>query len=293
MYENKRVGFMFVLPFIFGLLAFRLFPFVMSFALSFTRYDVINPPEFTGLENYTEMFFNDPLFRKSFGVTVLFVMFSVPLRLVMALFIANVLNFKLKGINFFRTAYYLPSVLGGSIAVSILWRFLFSQHGLINIIIIKMGLSPIPWLGDEHLSIWVIIILNIWQFGSAMVIFLAALQNVSVSLYEAAAIDGASRMQTFLRITIPIISPVIFFNLIMGMVHAFQEFNGPYIITQGGPLKSTYLMSYYIYEQCFKFFSMGYGSALSWILFLAISLLSGIAFWSAKYWVYYSDEKGK
>jgi oligogalacturonide transport system permease protein len=292
MYENKKVGFMFVLPFVIGLTTFKLFPFVMSFALSFTKYDIINEPVFTGLENFKEIFLNDKTFHKSFGVTVFFVFVAVPLRLIMALFVANVLNFKLRGINFFRTAYYLPSVLGGSIAVAILWRFIFAQHGLINVIIRKVGLEPIPWLGSEHTAIWTIVLLNVWQFGSAMVIFLAALQNVPVSLYEAAAIDGASKMQVFFRITIPLITPMIFFNMINQTVHAFQEFNGPYIITQGGPLQSTYLMSYYIYEMCFRYFAMGYGSALSWILFVAIATLSAIAFWSSKHWVYYSDERG-
>jgi oligogalacturonide transport system permease protein len=292
MYENKKVGFMFVLPFVIGLLTFKLFPFVMSFVLSFTKYDIINPPEFVGMANYAEIFLRDETFHKSFGVTAFFVFTAVPARLIMALFMANVLNFKLKGINFFRTAYYLPSVLGGSIAVAILWRFLFSQHGLINVFTMKLGFDPIPWLGSEHTAIWTIVLLNVWQFGSAMIIFLAALQNVPASLYEAAAIDGASKMQVFFRITIPLITPMIFFNLINQLVHGFQEFNGPYVITQGGPLKSTYLMSYYIYEQCFRYFAMGYGSALSWILFICIAILSAIAFWSSRHWVYYSDERG-
>ena len=292
MYENKKLGFMFVLPFVIGLLTFKLFPFIASFALSFTKYDMINGTgEYVGLKNFTDMFLVDKLFRKSFGVTLFFAIASVPLRLIMALFVANVLNFKLKGINFFRTAYYLPSVLGGSIAVSILWRFIFSHHGLINVILHNFGIEPIPWLGDEHLAIWTIVLLHVWQFGSAMVIFLAALQNVPASLYEAAAIDGTSKMQMFFRITIPLITPVIFFNLIVQTVHAFQEFNAPYIITQGGPMKSTYLLSYYIYETCFRYFNMSYGSALAWIMFIAIASLGAISFWSSKYWVYYSDER--
>jgi oligogalacturonide transport system permease protein len=291
MYENKTTGFLFVLPFVVGVLAFKLFPFVMSFALSFTQYDFISPPQYIGLENYQELLQKDPLFKKSLGVTLLFAALAVPLRVGFALFMAHVLNFKLRGINFFRSAYYLPSILGGSIAAAIMWRFIFSQNGLVNIVLMKLGMQPIAWLADEHYSLWTVILLFTWQFGSAMVIFLAALQNVPTSLYEAAEIDGASKTQQFFRITVPLITPVIFFNLIMQMVHAFQEFNGPYMITEGGPLHSTYVLSLYIYDQSFKYFNLGYGSALSWILFAIVAALSAISFFTSKYWVFYSGEK--
>jgi len=263
---------------------------VMSFALSFNQYDIINPPVFVGMENYQELA-KDPLFHKSLGVTLGFVALTVPMRLAFALFIAHVLNFKLRGINFFRSAFYLPSILGGSIAVSVLWRFIFSQHGLVNIVLGKFGIDPVLWLADEHYSLWTIVLLNTWQFGSAMVIFLAALQNVPQSLYEAAEIDGASKWQQFFRITVPLITPVIFFNLIMQTVHAFQEFNGPYMVTEGGPLHATYLLSLYIYDQSFKYFNLGYGSALSWVMFALVVSLSAISFWTSKYWVFYSGEK--
>jgi oligogalacturonide transport system permease protein len=291
MYENKRLGLLFVLPFVLGVLMFKLFPFVMSFALSFTEYDVMSPPVWVGTENYEQMFTKDALFGKSLGVTLFFVAMAVPLRVGFALFIAHVLNFKLRGINFFRSAFYLPSILGGSIAAAVLWRFLFAQQGLVNIVLMKIGLEPISWLADEHYSIWTVILLFTWQFGSAMVIFLAALQNVPLSLYEAAEIDGASKTQQFFRITVPLITPVIFFNLIMQMVHAFQEFNGPYMITEGGPLHSTYLLSLYIYDQSFKLFNLGYGAALSWVLFAIVGGLSAISFFSSKYWVFYAGEK--
>lgn len=291
MYENRKVGFLFVLPFVLGVLGFKLFPFVMSFALSFTQYDVFSPPEFIGLQNYAEIATQDKVFRQSLGVTLLFVLLAVPLRVGFALFIAHVLNFKLRGINFFRSAFYLPSILGGSIAVAVLWRFIFSQHGLVNSVLGRLGLEPILWLANEHYSIWTIVTLFTWQFGSSMVIFLAALQNVPQSLYEAAEIDGASKWQQFTRITVPLITPVIFFNLIMQLVHGFQEFNGPYMVTEGGPLHSTYLLSLYIYEECFKYFNLGYGAALSWVMFALIGALSAFSFWSSKYWVFYSGEK--
>ncbi len=291
MYENKRLGFLFVLPFVLGVLLFKLTPFVMSFALSFTQYDLIDPPEFVGLRNYEEMLLQDPLFRKSLGVTLLFALLAVPARVAFALVIAQVLNFKLRGINTFRAAFYIPSILGGSVAVAVLWRFLFARHGLVNIVLQQFGIEPIPWLADEHYSMWTIVLLFMWQFGSSMVIFLAALQNVPASLYEAAEIDGAGKLQQFWRITVPLITPVIFFNLIMQMVHAFQEFNGPYMITEGGPLHSTYVLALYIYDQSFRFFNLGYGAALSWVLFALVGSLALLSFWSSKYWVFYAGEK--
>ena len=291
MYDDKKLGFLFVLPFVLGVLLFKLFPFVTSFALSFTQFDIIDPPQWIGLENYRELFGDDPLFRKSLGVTLWFAALAVPLRVGFALFVAHVLNYKLRGINFFRSAFYLPSILGGSIAVAVLWRFIFSKYGLVNLVLVKLGFEPIAWLADEPYSMWTIVLLFTWQFGSGMVIFLAALQNVPASLYEAAECDGASRWQQFWRITVPLITPVIFFNLIMQMVHAFQEFNGPYLITEGGPLNSTYVLALHIYEQSFRFFNLGYGAALSWVLLALVAALSGISFWSSRYWVFYAGEK--
>ena len=244
-----------------------------------------------GLANYQELFGDDPLFRKSLGVTLWFAVLAVPLRVGFALLVAHVLNFKLRGINFFRSAFYLPSILGGSIAVAVLWKFIFSKYGLVNLVLVKLGIEPVAWLADEQFSIWTIVLLFTWQFGSAMVIFLAALQNVPTSLYEAAECDGASRWQQFWHITVPLITPVIFFNLIMQMVHAFQEFNAPYLITEGGPLNSTYVLALYIYDQSFRFFNLGYGAALSWVLLALVGALSAISFWSSRYWVFYAGEK--
>ena len=222
---------------------------------------------------------------------MLFAVLAVPLRVGFALFIAHVLNFQLRGINYFRAAFYLPSILGGSIAVAVLWRFIFAKYGLVNGILAKLNIEPIAWLADENFSMWTIVLLFTWQFGSAMVIFLAALQNVPQSLYEAAEIDGASRNQQFWKITVPLITPVIFFNMIMQMVQAFQEFNGPYAITEGGPLNSTYVLALYIYDQSFRFFNLGYGAALSWVLFGLVAGLSALSFWSSRYWVFYAGEK--
>lgn len=282
---------MFALPFVLGILFFKLFPFIASFALSLTQYDLIDPPQWVGFENYRELGGNDPLFKQSLGVTIWFVILAVPLRVGFALLVAQVLNFKMRGINFFRAAFYIPSILGGSIAVAVLWRFIFAKHGLVNIALIQLGFEPVAWLADEHYAMVTIVLLFTWQFGSSMVIFLAALQNVPASLYEAAECDGASKTTQFWRITVPLITPVIFFNMIMQMVHAFQEFNGPYMITEGGPLNSTYVLTLYIYDQSFKYFNLGYGAALSWVLFALVGALALISFWSSKYWVFYAGEK--
>ncbi len=289
--DSRFVGFWYVAPYVVGLVLFTAFPFIASFYLSFTDYDLLSAPKWVGLENYQKLFTRDRTFDKSLKVTLIYVFSTVPLKLTFALFIAVVLNYRLRGINLFRTAYYVPSILGGSIAIAVLWRYIFAGNGLINMLITSLGGEPINWFGDPENALFTITLLRCWQFGSAMVIFLAALQSVDKSLYEAAGIDGAKPWQIFRHITLPLITPVIFFNLIMQTVQAFQEFNGPYIITEGGPLKSTYLLPLYIYDEAFKSFDMGYASAIAWVLFSIIMVLTLIAFWSSKKWVYYAGDK--
>ncbi|WP_010140943.1 carbohydrate ABC transporter permease [Oceanicola sp. S124] len=289
--DSKYVGLWYVAPYVIGLALFIAFPFVASFYLSFTDYDLLSKPEYVGLDNYKKLLTRDRTFDKSLKVTLIYVFTTVPLKLVFALFIAVVLNYRLKAINLFRTAYYVPSILGGSVAIAVLWRYIFADTGLVNMALTGIGMDPINWFGDPENALFTITLLRCWQFGSAMVIFLAALQSVDKSLYEAAAIDGAGPWQIFRSITLPLITPVIFFNLIMQTVQAFQEFNGPYIITQGGPLKSTYLLPLYIYDEAFKSFDMGYASAIAWVLFAIIMVLTLIAFWSSKKWVYYAGDK--
>lgn len=289
--ESKYVGLWYVAPYVIGLVLFIAFPFLASFYLSFTDYDLLSSPEWVGTKNYEKLFTRDRTFDKSLKVTLIYVFTTVPLKLAFALFIAVVLNYRLKAINLFRTAYYVPSILGGSIAIAVLWRYIFADTGLVNMGITALGGEPINWFGDPENALFTITLLRCWQFGSAMVIFLAALQSVDKSLYEAAAIDGAGPWRIFRSITLPLITPVIFFNLIMQTVQAFQEFNGPYIITEGGPLKSTYLLPLYIYDEAFKTFDMGYASAIAWVLFAIIMVLTLIAFWSSKKWVYYAGDK--
>ena len=213
----------------------------------------------------------------------------MPLQFIFAVYIAFILNFKLKGINFFRTAYYIPSLIGGNVAISVLWRFLFQQDGFINRLIGVFGIEPVGWFSTTGGAMAVIVLLKVWQFGSAMLIFLAALKDVPSDLYEAASIDGAGKAYTFFKITIPLITPTIFFNLVMQLVNAFQEFNGPYLVTGKGPLNSTYLSSMFIYDNAFTYFDMGYASAASWILFCIIVVVTLILFATQNKWVFYSD----
>ncbi|RQP06788.1 MAG: sugar ABC transporter permease [Paracoccus sp. BP8] len=290
--KGQRVfGLAYMMPYIIGLLIFTAIPFVASLYLAFTKYDLMSAPRWVGFDNFERLFSRDRTFWKSLNVTLIYVFATVPLKLAFALFIAAILNYKLRFIGFFRTAFYVPSILGGSIAIAVLWRYIFATEGLANMALGLIGLGPVDWFGDPGNALFTITLLRCWQFGSAMVIFLAALQSIDRSLYEAAAIDGASKSRVFFSITLPLLTPVIFFNLIMQMVQAFQEFNGPYIITQGGPLKSTYFLPLYIYDEAFKKFNMGYASAIAWVLFAIIMVLTLLAFWSSKKWVYYAGDK--
>ncbi|TPE48991.1 carbohydrate ABC transporter permease [Amaricoccus solimangrovi] len=291
MKSQRALGLAYLTPYVVGLLVFTMIPFVASLYLSFTKYDLMSAPKWVGFDNFVKLFTRDRTFWKSLNVTLLYVFLTVPLKLAFALFIAAILNYRLRFINFFRTAFYVPSILGGSIAIAVLWRYIFASEGLANMALDLVGLGPVDWFGDPGNALFTITLLRCWQFGSAMVIFLAALQSIDKSLYEAARIDGASQTRIFFAITLPLLTPVIFFNLIMQMVQAFQEFNGPYIITQGGPLKATYLLPLYIYEEAFKKFNMGYASAIAWVLFVIITVLTLVAFWSSKKWVYYAGDK--
>ena len=294
-YGSRSSGLLYLSPYLLGLAVFTLFPFVASLLLSFSDYrlqDPVGAAQIIGLENYRAML-HDRTFGKSLVVTLIYVFLTVPLKLAFALFIAFVLNFRLRGIGAFRTAYYLPSILGGSVAIAVVWRYVFAGDGLLNQAFALIGAAPINWLGEPVYAMGSIVLLRLWQFGSAMVIFLAGLQGIPTDLYEAARLDGANAWQVFRRITLPLLTPVIFFNFIMQVIQAFQEFNGPYVITGGGPLKSTYLLPLMIYEEAFKYFEVGYASALSWALFVIVAIFTAVAFRSSKYWVFYAQERGE
>ncbi len=289
---KKNVGFLFILPWLFGFIVFKLYPFASSLYYSFTDYQLFKGITEYSVDNYVSIF-TTPKIVKALIVTFKYSFMTVPLKLIAALFIAYILNFKIKGVKFFRTAYYIPSILGGSIAIAVLWKALFKDDGLINALLLMFGVNGPSWLSDPNWALFVICLLRVWQFGSSMVIFLAALKGVPTELYEAASIDGAGKWRQFFSITVPMITPVIFYNLVTQICQAFQEFNGPYVITQGGPRNSTTLISLLIYNSAFKNYEMGMASAMAWVLFVILLVFTVIAFLSQKYWVYYSDEEGR
>ncbi|RRD93765.1 sugar ABC transporter permease [Clostridiales bacterium COT073_COT-073] len=287
---KENIGWVFILPWLAGFLIFKAYPMLASLYYSFTDFHLFKGVTTTGIDNYIKIF-TDANILKAIGVTFRYAFITVPLKLIAALFIAYILNFKLRGVNFFRTAYYIPSILGGSVAISVLWKALFRTDGVINFIITSFNGQAINWLADPKYSLWIISLLRVWQFGSAMVIFLAALKGVPGELYEAGAIDGAGKWRQFFQITIPMITPVIFYNFVTQLAQAFQEFNGPYIITQGGPMRSTTLMSLLVYNNAFQEYKLGLGSAIAWVMFVIILVFTVISFATQKYWVYYGDEE--
>lgn len=291
--EQGYMGFILILPWLIGFCIFKLYPFVSSLVYSFTDYDLFKGVQnVVGFQNYIDAF-TKPKNVKALQVTFTYAFMTVPLKLIFALFIAYILNFKIKGVGLFRTAYYVPSILGGSVAIAVLWKALFKNDGVINTILAMLGFESINFLADKNWALFIICLLRVWQFGSAMVLFLAALKSVPEDLYEAASIDGATKGRQFLSITIPLISPVIFYNLVTQLVQAFQEFNGPYIITNGGPRNATTLISVIVYNTAFKDYKVGMSSAMAWVMFVIVMVLTVIAFVSQKKWVYYSDDDGR
>ena len=289
-YSNRDMkGLVYILPWIVGLFVFQVYPFISSFLLSFTDKTMSSTINFVGFENYVYMFTKDRDFFQNVKVTLMYVLIAVPGRVIFALIVALILNAEIKGINFFRTLYYLPSIFGSSVAISIVWRFLFQNKGAINEVLNNLGISDINWLGDPKHALLTICIIPIWQFGSSMVLFLAALKNVSRTLYEAAKIDGGGWWNNLFHVTLPMISPIILFNLVMQSVGCFKEFSTAYVLTNGGPNKATYLYGIKLYKEGFTNFKMGYASALSWLLFMVILFVTIIIFISSKRWVFYED----
>ena len=285
---DENVGLFFLIPWIIGFLVFKVYPFASSLFYSFTDMNFFKGIHQYGIMNYVEIF-TDKATTTSLLITFKYAFITVPLKLVFALFIAYILNFKIKFVNLFRTIYYIPSILGGSVAIAVLWRALFRDDGVINTLLGYMGIQGPSWLADRSWALFIICLLRVWQFGSAMVLFLAALKGVSADLYEAATIDGASKTRQFFSITVPMITPVIFYNLVTQIAQAFQEFNGPYIITGGGPRNATTLVSLLVYNYAFKSNEMGMACALAWVMFVIVMILTVIAFASQKHWVYYAD----
>lgn len=290
---EAKWGILLALPVIIGFFLWTVGPTIASFILSLTRWPTAGSPEFIGLGNYIQMFGRDYLFKKSLGVTTYYAFGSIPLVIIAAFIVAMLLNQKVRGQSIFRTMYYLPSVVP-TVASALLWLWLFNPNfGLLNYILSMFGLPQLMWIYDETQVVPSFIIMSIWAMGGTMLIFLAGLQGIPNSLFEAIEIDGGSWWAKFRNITVPMMTPVIFFNLVMGIIGSFQIFNQAYIMTDGGPNNASLFFVYYLYLNAFRYGKMGYACALAWILFLAILALTLIVFKSSSYWVFYEMKKGK
>lgn len=287
--KRDYMGLLYIAPWLIGLLVLQLYPFVTSFYYSFTDYQFFNKPEFIGFGNYIKLFTSDPEFFKSLQVTIVYTLFTVPGKIMMALFIALLLNKNMKGIGTIRTIYYIPSLFSGSVAVAILWKLLFMNDGAINNILSMVGLPSVKWLGTEGTAMVTICLLEMWMFGSSMVMFLAALKQVPADLYESASLDGAGKVKGFFYITMPQISPILFFNVIMQTITALQNFTSAFVVTDGGPNNGTYVLGMKLYNEAFKYFKMGYASAISWIIFAMILIVTLLLFRFSSGKVYYED----
>ncbi|MDB5083705.1 MAG: transporter permease [Bacilli bacterium] len=289
---DNLTGYLFISPFIIGFLILTLFPMISTLYLSFTDYSMLGNPGWIGLANYQQMLTADDKYWHSVSVTFYYVCASVPVRLLSALIIAILLNQILGLAGLFRSVLYLPSVIGGSVAVSVMWKQLFGSTGAINSILTHLGIPAISWFGHPAAALWTLILLAGWQFGSPMLIFLSGLKNIPQEFYEAASVDGANAVQKFLKITLPLLTPIILFNLVMQIIQAFLAFTPSYIISNGvgGPLDGTLLYVLYMFRNAFEFFRMGYASAMAWMMLLLIGLFTALVFKSSSYWVHYETE---
>lgn len=307
--RRNAVAYMFLTPWLLGFIVLTVYPMGHSLLLSFTNYNFTKPDDtqWIGLGNYMKMFGSvfglseftaangqtmrvDPYYMKSLSVTFTYVFVSVPLKLIFALAVAMLMNQKLRGVPFYRAVYYIPTLLGGSIAIAVLWRKLFERDGLVNDVLAGIGFTDLPgWITNPDYALGTLVLLTVWQFGSAMIIFLAGLKQIPQDFYDAASVDGANNVQQFLRITIPLLSPVILFNLVIQMIGAFQTFTQAYIIGggRGGVLNSTLFYTLHMYIQGWTYYEMGYASAMAWVLLLIIGVLTAIVFKTSKAWVSY------
>ncbi|WP_291959077.1 sugar ABC transporter permease [Chelatococcus sp.] len=291
--NNNVAAFLFLSPWLIGMICLTLGPILASFYLSLTSYDMFSAPQWIGFDNYIKMAFEDSRYYQSLKVTFSYVFLSVPLKLAFALGIAMLLNRGLRGLGFYRSVFYLPSLLGGSVAVAIMWRQVFSYDGIINQVLLKFGIDGPSWITSTDYALYTLVALAIWQFGSPMVIFLAGLKQIPQDIYDAAEVDGAGPVRKFVSITIPMLTPIIFFNFVMQIIGAFQAFTPAYIISggKGGPADATLFYTLYLYEQAFTNFQMGYASAMAWVLVGIIGTATAASFLSARYWVHYGDER--
>lgn len=290
-WHRNGAGYAMLSPWLIGFFGLTIGPALISLYLSFTDFNLLQAPNWVGDANYVRMFTADAKFLQSLRVTFFFVLFSVPLKLIFALAIAMLLNRGIRGLPLYRAVFYLPSLLGASVAVAVLWRELFAGDGLVNRLLALIGIVGPSWISNPRYSLWTLILLSVWQFGSPMIIFLAGLRQIPRDVYEAAAIDGAGRTRLFWSITLPLLTPVVFFNAVIQTIDAFKSFTPAFIISggTGNPINSTLFYTLYLYQEAFGFFRMGYASALAWILLIIIAVFTGISFLSSRYWVHYDE----
>ncbi len=280
-------GILMASPWIIGFVVFIAGPMIVSLYLSMTRWDLFTTPKWVGFENYITLLTNDPTFMQSLKVTLIYSVVSVPLQVIVGLVLAALLNQKIRFLGIFRSIYYLPSVVGG-LSVAIMFRWVFgTQYGLLNGALRILGVTGPSWLGDPNWVMVSFILMSLWGSGGAMLIYLGGLQGIPTELYEAADVDGAGTIAKFLRITVPMMTPVIFFNLVMGIISALQEFVLPFAMTNGGPANSSLFVVLNLYRNAFQFFQMGYASAIAWVLFVIILVLTALVFRFSNAWVYY------
>ena len=292
--REGAAGYIFLSPWLIGLMGITAVPMLISLYLSFTNYDVFTPiteVEWVGLDNYERMFTRDPSYWQSVWVTARFGLIAVPLKLAVALGVALLLNRERRGVGLFRSLFYLPSLLGGSVALALVWFTMFGRGGVFNSFLALFGIEGRPWVNDPDWALETVMLLAIWQFGAPMVIFLAGLKQIPSDLYEAAAVDGAGRLRQFWHVTVPMLSPVIFFNLVLETINGFQGFTGVFIISngQGGPVDSTLMYTLNLYIKGFTDFEMGYASAMAWVFLLVIGAITAALFTTGRFWVHYSD----
>jgi multiple sugar transport system permease protein len=288
-------GYVFLSPFLLGLMGITAIPMLYSLYLSFTNYELLALEwDWIGFDNYIELFTEDTQFWHAVQVTLTFALVAVPLKLLVALGIAMLLNRERRGTGLFRGLFYLPSLLGGSVAIAIIWRAMFSGDGAFNSLLSFFGIEGKPWVNDPDWALETLILLAIWQFGAPMVIFLAGLKQVPQELYEAAEVDGAGPWRRFRHITLPMLSPVIFFNLVLETINGFQGFTSAFVLSDGtgGPVDSTLMYTLQLYVKGFTEYKMAYASAMAWVFLLTIGLLTVLLFSTGRMWVHYADEEG-
>ena len=291
--QENLYGYLFLLPWFVGMIAITIGPILASLALAFTDYSILSAPHFVGLANFVTMFTADPRYLDSVHTTLMYVGISVPLVLVWGLVLALVLNQGLKFLPLFRAIFYIPSLLGSSVAVAILWFYMFGKDGLINLALRPLGIEGPSYIGNPSFALYTLIVLNLWAFGSGMIIFLAGLRQIPHELYEAAQLDGAGRWARFWRITLPLLTPVLFFNAVLGLVGGFQAFTSAFVVSNGtgGPADATLLYQVYLYQRGFVNLNMGYACAMAWVLLTVIAVCTGALFWSSRFWVFYGEDR--